>query len=248
LSFRFDVGSNETDKGEPGVELPGSGSLFTRSRDASERRRVRNGIIEARVQIRPRVRLIERWETQSDETTREGLRTEGSGWRLENRLEIRPHGGLLILRAIGADSDNPGADDEERRFSGQWDQAWGRGILTYLSLEAKRIETRDRSVGQLNELWNPEVRVTLRRARWQLDASLGGSLTWNRTKDISPGTTGGWDVTREQSLTAQLSLQPWRILSLKVQYWLTRFENRQDASGKVWEIDHDLRLRFQIRA
>jgi hypothetical protein len=103
-------------------------------------------------------------------------------------------------------------------------------------------------VGQLNELWNPEVRVTLRRARWQLDASLGGSLTWNRTKDVSSGATGGWDVTREQSLTAQLSLQPWRILSLKVQYWLNRSESGQDASGKVWEIDHDLRLRFQIRA
>ena len=87
---------------------------------------------------------------------------------------------------------------------------------------------------------------------WQIDANLGGSLTWTRMKETSAGASGGWDETRRQSVTASLNVQPVRILSVKLQYDLVRSE--VDAStvgsetGRRWKTDHDLRLRLLIRA
>ncbi len=252
VSFRFDLGRNETDNGEPGVSLPGAASLWVGPAEASQSRRARNGAVEARMQVGGRIRLIERVEIDSDRTTREGLISEGESWRLENRLEIRPDGGLLILRAIGAESQRGFHDGTERRLSGQWDQTWGRGWLTYVSLETHRTETRDRGLGDREDLWAPQARVTWRRDLWQLDASLGGSLTWVRTQDTSVGASRCWAERRRQSVTATLSARPLRLLSVKVQFGLNRSEVEPQtiATGtrSRWETDPDLRLRLQIRA
>jgi hypothetical protein len=252
LSLQIDVGGSESEDGEPGIDLPGAASLWTRTSSTSRNQRARNMTLESRVQLFAWMRWVERWEHRSDETSREGLRNEGSRDRLENRLEIRPSGGLLTLRAIGTNEEKEGDESEkERHFSGQWDQTWGRGFLTYLSLDTYRTELRNRALGDLTYLWNPQARVTWRRTRWQLDANLGGSLAWTRTKDTSVGVAGTWEVVRRQSINASLSARPVRVLTVKLQYDLSRSERdaeaRASGSGRRWEIDHDLRLRLLVR-
>jgi hypothetical protein len=251
LSFRFDVGRNETERGEPGVPLPDAGSLFRESRDASQRTRSRNGIIEARIQLLSWLRIVERWESETDRRDREGLASEGTRSRLENRVELRPTGGTVVLRAIGMNSDEAGTDVGERRFSGQWDQTWGRGWLTFLSLDAERTESRNRNVGDLRHLWNPLAQITWRRTRWQLDATLGGSLTWERSEDVSVGATESVKKTRRQALTTSLSVRPLPVATLKLEYGLNRNEvgpaTENPAPAPGWETSHDLRLRLQFR-
>jgi hypothetical protein len=250
VSFRIDLGSNESEDGEPGDRLPGASSLFRDADDASRSQKGRSNTIEARIQILSWMRLVERWEHESDRAAQSGLSSETLHDRLENRLEIRPRGGLMILRGIGADRRNRGAETQKtRRFSGQWDQTWGRGWLSYLSLDAQRTETRDRALGELRHIWNPQGRLTWRRAFWQIDANLGGSLTWTRTKDTSVGANRDWSVLRKQSLNTTLSLKPIRVLSVRIQYGFGRSEVAKDPEGGTkWIADHDLRLRFLVRA
>jgi len=248
LTFRVDLGRSEMEEGEPGLELPGSSSLWSESCEASERQRARNRVFETRIQILSWLRLVERWETESGRFTREDLMTEGGNRRLENRVEVAPPGGLVILRLIGEESDEGTVAGEKRRFSGQWDQTWGGGILTYVSLEAHREESEDRLVGDLEEMWNPQVQITCRRSRWQMDASLAGSLNWTRTKDTSRGSAGDWVQNRNQSLTASLNIHPYKILSLKLEYLVNRSEIPLPAAGGLWETDHDVRVRVQVRA
>jgi len=248
LTFRLDLGRNETERGEPGTELPGSASLWSETSDVSERHRGRNRIYETRLQIFSWLRLVERWETASERFTREGLSTEGDNRRLESRVESSPPGGLVILRWIEEDTEEETVNGETHRFSGQWDQTWGGGILTYVSLEADRAETREAHVGDLTETWNPQAQITWRRSRWQLDASLGGSLQWTRTKDTSPGAPGGWQEDRSQTLSASLNVHPVPILSLKIEYLLNRSESSASTTAGASETDHDIRVRLQLRA
>ncbi|MBU1699938.1 MAG: hypothetical protein KJ970_13970 [Candidatus Eisenbacteria bacterium] len=245
LSFRFDVGTTETEDGEPGVSLPGGGSLFTEASGASQIRRTRSGMGEARVQLLTWMRLVERWEQEKDLNRQEGLATEGTKRQLESRLEMKPSGGNLMLRLIGSTADEGLTQTEtRRRFTGQWDQTWGRGWLTYLSLEAQKVETGDRQLGELTHLYNPTARVTWRRSRWRLDASLSGGVTWTRTKDIFAGAGDDWETLMKQSVTSSLSFHPAQTLAVKIQYVLSRSER----VAEDWETDHDLRIRLQIRA
>jgi len=252
LSFRVDIGANETEKGEPGVAQPGGGSLLSDADAASERRITRSDIFEGRLQILSWMRFVERWERESDRTTREGLAARGLLNRLESRLEMRPTMGFIALRFIGSDADEAGSDIGRLRFLGQWDQRWGRGILTYVSLEAQRTETWDRQVGDLEKLWNPLAQITWRRSRWRLDASVGGSLSWARSEDISSGAGGPGSETKRQSLTTSLSIQPVKILSIKLDYGLSRNKLQSDEAGADpsddWRTEHNFRLRIQIRA
>jgi hypothetical protein len=244
ISFRFDVGNNENEQGEPGIGLPDAGSLWSESADASQRRQTGTRVTEARLQLLSWLRLVERWETESDLFAREALETESETRRLENRLELDPRGGLVILRLIGTTTEEGRAETRKRRFSGQWDQTWGHGIITYVSMEAQRTEMTDRNVGDVTELWNPQAQVTLRRSEWQLDATLAGSLTWNRVKDTSVGSMVDWDTIRSQVLTTSLSIHPTKILTVKMEYSV----NRAETSAKLWETNHDLRVRLQLRA
>jgi hypothetical protein len=251
LSLRLDFGGNEFEKGEPGADQPGAASLLKQAEDPSQGRSIRSDIIEARVQILSWMRLVERWETESDRTTREGLSTRGIRRRLESRLEMWPSMGFVALRFIGSDDGDTGFDIGKRRFLGQWDQRWGRGILTYVSLDASRTEAWDRKVGDLEELWNPLAQITWRSPRWQLDASVGGALVWIRSKDMSYGSGGEWTQNKRQSLTTSLSVHPLRILFLKLDYALSRSRLEKDAGPGAldeWETEHNLRLRIQIWA
>lgn len=253
LSFRFDLGGNETEDGEPGIDLPGFGSLWSKPSEVSVSQRTRTGTLESRVQLLAWMRWVERWERESERGNREGLGSKRTRNQLESRLEMRPRAGLLTLRVIGTESVERRIETEKRhRFWGQWDQLWGRGLLTYISLEAERISTRDRKVGDLTHTWNPQARVTYRRTRWHLDTSLGGSLTWTRTKDSSVGAVSGWDELRRQSVTVSLSVRPIKIATFKLQYDFCRSETGPDLAGsstkRGWKSDHDLRLRLLIRA
>ena len=249
LSFRLDAGSNETESGEPGIALPGASSLFREVDPISLRLKNRNNVVEGRAQLLPWMRLVERWEMERKLTSREGMKTEGETNRLENRLEMTPRGGLVILRAIGRDREEGSSSVKERRVLTQWDQTWGYGFLTYLSVEAKRTEAMDRDVGDLAHLWNPQTQITWRRSRWQLDASLGGSLSWERTRDISIGAADGWHETRRQTVSAALSAHPFSIMSTKLEYSLSRSVIPESgAGGSSRETDHDIRIRIQIRA
>ena len=251
LSLRFDLADNDRENGEPGIRLPGRSSLWSPVSDLSRRHRTRNGVMEARIQALSWLRIIERWETDSDRITHEELGIESKGRRLENRVEINPRGGLLTLRGIGYDTEEGTADRHERRFSGQWDQTWGNGILTFCSLDAKRIETSDRKKGDITWQWNPQAQVTWRRSRWHMDATLGGALSWTRTRDRSPGESGTWSEERRQTLSASLNMHPASIFTLKVEYGLHRLMdeiNSAPDSNAAWKTSHDLRIRLQIQA
>ncbi|MBD3334086.1 MAG: hypothetical protein GF355_01055, partial [Candidatus Eisenbacteria bacterium] len=175
VSFRFDFSQDAREDGEPGVKLPATSGLWRRAESFARHQRTRSGIGEARVQLAPWLRLVERLERERDRTNREGLTTEAERWQWENRFEIRSRGGLVTLRFIGSESeDDPGPYALERRFSGQWDQIWGGGFLTYLSLEAERNEERLRHVGAETHFWNPQLQLTWRRPWWRLDATLVG--------------------------------------------------------------------------
>jgi hypothetical protein len=223
LSFRFDLIRSETDDGEPGTPLPDAGSLMSPVSDPTMQTRSGNGVVEGRYQINTWARLIERWDEESQRAAREGLETHDRRRELESRLEMKPTAGLVTLRGIFSRAETDGAgDDTRRRFHGEWDQTWGGGILTYAAFEGERVEREDWNEGDLTHRLNPQARVTWRRSRWQLDATLGGGLTWTRTKGTSVGTSGGWIESRQQSLNASLSMQPLRLLTLKVDYELAR--------------------------
>jgi len=243
LSLRWDIGVTDNENGEPGIAQPATGNLFGAADAVSRRNRSRSDVFETRVQLFSRVRLIERWQMESGSLVQEGLTTDSDSRQLESRLEIRPRGGLVTVRAIGSDSESFFNRLERRRFFGQWDQTWGGGLLTFVALEAQRNDSWTGQVGQRENLWSPQARITWRRERWQLDANLGGSLTWSSAEDRSPGVTAGSDNSRKQALTATVSVRPQRNFSVKLQYGWSR--SRDD--GAAWITDHDIRLRLQIR-
>jgi hypothetical protein len=251
LSLRLDFGGDNTEKGEPGLSLPGASSLWKSTDQTSLSRSIHNDIVEARVQVVSWMRIVERWERESDRTTREGLSARDRTQRLENRIEMRPSGGVLTFRFITSDMDERGADADKYRLLGQWDQRWGRGILTFMSFETHRTDTWNRRTGERLELWNPLAQITWRRSKWQMDASIGGAMSWSKSADISIGATGDTNETRRQSVTTSLSIHPFKVLSVKLDYALGRSKSESTRSGirirDDWEADHDLRLRLQIR-
>ncbi|MFH1679489.1 MAG: hypothetical protein ABIH26_02450 [Candidatus Eisenbacteria bacterium] len=252
LSFRVDLGNDDDEQGEPGSSAPGARGLWRETAGSAERRRSRSEAYEMRVQLVSWLRLVERWETESDRTTREGLSTEGTERRIESRFEIRPSRGLVTVRLIGDDADRGTERTDRRRFSGLWEQVWGGGFLTYLSLEAQRTENRDRRLGDRIDTWNPLGQITLRRALWRLDATLGGSLSWTRSEDLSGGASADRAESRRQTVSVSVSAHPHRVLTVKLDYSLGRSEAdvdaRPEARSDGWSTEHDFRIRVQLRA
>jgi hypothetical protein len=253
ISFRMDLSNTETEKDEPGGDLPGAGSLLKVVSGASQQSQARSGVFEARLQILSWLRLVERWEQVSTELVREGLAGEGRDRSLESRLEMHPQGGLLTLRVTTEESEE-GETESTRllRFHGDWDQTWGHGILTYLSLQARRSKLWDGNVGTRSNLWNPRVRLTLRRDFMRLDASLGISYTVTDSEDISNPATGEKTDGQGLSVTPSISIQPMRILSIKLQYALNHTlpegtPGSGGSDGREWSTSHDLKLRLTIR-
>ncbi|MCK4305723.1 MAG: hypothetical protein KAY24_15905 [Candidatus Eisenbacteria sp.] len=251
LSFRIDLSETQCEQGDPAVGLPGASCLWDDARQISQRRQAHNGVVETRIQILSWMRLVERWEGEFEGLWREGLSHESDGYDLESRLEIKPRRGLLTLRVFNSRSTEEDAETAtRRRFLGDWNQTWSRGILTYLSLDARRGDTKERALSDRSEFWNPQARITLRDPRWQLDTSLGISLSWGRSKDTSPGVDHRWTQTSRHALLTSLSFQPVKILNVKLQYVASgsRTELEGSLSSDRWDIDHDLRLRLLIRA
>ncbi|MCP4547608.1 MAG: hypothetical protein GY835_14205 [bacterium] len=246
LALRVDLNNASADDGEPGLAQPGFAGLWTESDPVSRQIRTRNSIFEARVQVLANLRLVERLTLQSSTSEREELRTDGDGWELENRLEVKPDGGQVMVRVFGSRFDEVFTRTEGKRFSGQWDQIWGRGLLTYASLEAFRNESTDRDLGEISRGLTPKVQFTWRYAKWRLDANLGATLSWLDREDTSLGAPGGWLTDRQQTLSFSLDVNPHRILFLKVQYMLGRSQSDLTADS-VWDTNHDLRIRLQIR-
>ncbi len=271
FSFRFDLSRSEADDGETGTPLPGAGSLLRRVSDSSKQMRSDNSVVEGRYQINAWVRLVERWVGESQRAARERLTTHDRRREIESRLELKPKAGLVTLRGVFSRTESDGAaDDARRRFHGEWNQTWGSGILTYAAFEGERTKREEREIGDLTHRLNPQARLTWRRSRWQLDATVGGGLTWIRTKDTSTGATGGWNEARQQSLNASLSMRPATLLTIKVNYELTRSGGGRVsvgdssalavgtaprawvAAGAVssprWRTEQEIRIRLLLRA
>lgn len=247
LSWRLDWLVRGRDDGAPGDPRPGMGCHFSRADGASRHTWNRDGIIEGRLQLLPRLRFIERWREGRSRIERPGSVSETRERQWESRWEIEPRGGLILLRGIHSLRVVPDWSRESGpRFVGQWDQTWGGGFLTYLSLDATRESRREGHLNARREFWNPQARITWRRPHWRKDASLGGGWTWDRTR--GPGVGGGWRESRQQSYDLSISLQPHRILSTKLQYAMVR--SGGDAGpglAAARRTEQELRLRVQLR-
>ena len=251
LSFRIDLSCLADEQGEPGDRLPSASSLFSSVSSAPQQSQSRSRVCEGRWQIRPWLRLVERWERTDSEEAREGLPAEEMRRKLENRLEIRPRGGLLTLRANNEESTSgPLGQSETLRLHGDWDQVWGGGWLTYLSMQSSWTEQRRARVADRCETIHPQARITLRRPFLRLDASLTLSLTLIRIEDISDLPTEQDRNSRNYGISMACSLQPHRVLSVKLQYGLQHSlpEGPTDGStDRDWATSHDLDIRLSVR-
>jgi hypothetical protein len=240
LSLRVDWLVRGNEDGDPGAPLPGAAALWGAPSTASLRQSGRDGVVEARLQARSWLRIVEGWEEKLSEVERAGTGREARDRRWETRLEMQPAGGLLILRGLAGQARVPeGPETRTRQFVGQWDQTWGGGLLTNLALDALRADSRDRLLDSAQEIWNPQGRLTWRRSRWQTDASLGWGLTWDRRRDPATGSR----QERQRSLDVSLSLKPHRVLTFLAQYAV-----RHAGGGGPERTTQDLRLRLQVRA
>jgi hypothetical protein len=235
LSLRADWVVRGNEAGDPGVALPGGSALWRAAADASLRQRARDGVVETRLQALSWLRLVERWEETTSSTRRPGSGRDTRDRSWETRFELQPAGGLLILRGIAGAALVPGwSETRSRRYIGQWDQTWGGGWLTNVTLDALRSDGRAGNLRSEEQLWNPQGRITWRRTRWQTDASIGWNLSWDRRRD--PGAE--WREDRKRSADFTLSLQPHRVVALQGQYAI---------SGGAAETTQELRIRVRVR-
>ncbi len=245
LSFRLDLSRDGSADGEPGIRMPGASSLWSEPARNSRRQNLHNRIVEGRLQITPALRIVERWEDEASRFDREGLANDSDGRRLEHRFELRISGGWINLRAItGRSSGDDLPTTRQERLFGEWEQTWRGGWLTYLALDGERSWDRDRAVEARSQAFGPQARLTWRQARWQTDAGLGASLDWTRTWDASVGATSPWSESRRQTLTTTLSLQPFKLFSIKALYELNR---SRSPSGANWRAGQNLRIRLLVR-
>ncbi len=248
LSFRVELTGNETALGEASDPFPAARTLWMGPADASTRRVGRNAVVESRVQIRPWLRWVEHAERRSEEEIRRPLARRQETRILETRAEAERPGGLVTVRLIGEESSAL-EERRQRRIAGQWDQTWGRGFLTYFACDGKREKTwlGNRS-GRVDQ-WVPELRFTWRRSVWQTDASLGGSVNWRRARDLSTGAAAATETRVERSMIASGSVQPVRVLTLKLRYsWSLVTEEPIGGSSEGRRTDHDVRITLLLRA
>ena len=238
---------HETARGEASDPLPAAHTLWTGPADASIRQVGRNTVVESRVQIRPWLRWVEHGESRSEEETRRPLARRQETRILETRGEAESRGGLVTLRLIGEES-HAVEDGRQRRIAGQWDRTWGRGFLTYLAFDGRRERAWPGNQSGPVDQWVPEVRFTWRRSAWQTDASLGGSVNWRRATDLSTGAVDGTETRVERSVIASGSVQPVRILTLKLRYSWTLVREDPIAGSGGRHTDQDVRITFLLRA
>jgi hypothetical protein len=242
LTLRFDLTGLGAESGAAGEAPPGASSLW-QAADAATRRTSQNRALEARLQLLSWLRWIDRLERERSTTREPEIDEQGERTYLENRIEIRPRGGLLILRASLDDRDTEDrlagallSSRETRRLSTEWNQTWGGGFLSYLTFELRR--TQDAGRLPLHR-WSPQVRGTYRAPWWRIDATLGLSYAY---EELFLTRAGVGEVRGEQrsfGVNAILGLQPVRILTLKLQLQTT-----WPRDGRP---DHDIDARLTIR-
>ncbi len=247
LALRLDLSDGRAHRGEPGDEQPGAGSLFEESLEAPERQWSRSRVLESRLQVVSWLRYVNRLEDDARDRHREALPAAASSRSQENRVELRPRGGLLTMR-VKTQTDESGLawSQESARLLGDWDQTWGGGLLTYGSLELRRTDAGEGRGSARTEAFSPRARVTLRRPWLRLDATLGIAFLLTRTEDRSSPSTGEAAEGRSLAITASGSIQPHQVISLKAQYGFTR-SRPEEAGSRDWANAHDLRLRIAIR-
>jgi hypothetical protein len=247
LSLRFDLTDDRDHRGEPGDEQPDAGSLLNDVSSAPEQGWSRSRILETRLQVVSWLRFINRLEGSDQDIHQEALLATTSSRNQENRFELRPRGGLLTLR-VRTEAEESGLARSQKmaRFQGDWDQTWGRGFLTYGSLELQRTDAGEGLVLKRAETLSPRARVTLRRSFLHLDASLEVAYTLIQTEDRSSPPTGESTDGRSLSLAASCSIQPHQVISLKAQYGFTR-SLPEGTGSRDWSNSQDLRLRIAIR-
>ncbi len=250
LSLQIDFGKNDSEAGHAGEKLPGSNALWQTVSDASEQRDSHFSTIESRLQLRPWLKLVDRLESNTSNWREDTEKTDTRHRLFENRLEIRPRGGLLTIRFLDEKNDekivagsSTGNDSQSetkksRRLSTEWTQAWGKGWQSYTSFEIERSTDHHPLA---THRWTPQIRLTYHHRRWNLNANLGLKYTYQESYDTSTETNPNIrSDSRTTIVTSDLDIRPLRILGLKVQHLL------DCTRGKKW--DHSLNIRIMIRA
>ena len=198
------------------------------------------------------MRLIDHLERNKDEDIKANSSGELRTRLFENRIEIRPRGGLLTLRVVDekkeresqADTLMAATECQTRRFTAEWNQIWGGGWLSYFSFELKR--TQDYQPRPTHR-WSPQIRGTYRQNRWRLDASLGVSYAYEEVYcKIADCTSEYRSHKRTLVLSWTLNIQPLQILTLKMQHTLDI--PHQAPCKEKEQTNHGILLLVTIRA
>ena len=248
LTLRIDLSRSGRDAGESGEALPGSGSFWSTWVAASQREETRFAGIESRLQVLSGLSLVDRLERTDSESSHRDSTDRSTRGLFENRIEIRPEAGLLTVRLLlERKTTDPAADSADatrqrtRRLTTEWDQTWGGGLGSYLAAEVKR--TQDERSLPLHR-WSTQGRLTYRRNRWRLDASLGATGTSEErfVADTGADTGGGERRVEERRLLLDTtwSVQPVRVFIFKLQYQIDCREHQRPNHGI------DLRLSLRL--
>jgi hypothetical protein len=227
FALRLDLTRTGHEAGAAGEPLPGGGSLWRSASRASRHSVSRYDAIEARAQICAWARLIQQVRRERTRGSLADTATTTRNRLAETRLELRPAGGLLTLRAIderddthhraGTAPDSTLEDRRTRRFAAEWSTTWGGGLLTFVALDASR--TRELHALPLDS-YSPQVRVTLRRGQGRFDASFG--TTYRCAEQLIE--RDGRDVRGERrtlDLALTLSARLARLFTLKLTHQAT---------------------------
>jgi hypothetical protein len=227
LSLRYDQNQVGSEDGGPGEPHPDAGSLWRPATALPGQSQARHNAGELRLQIVHWLRLIDRLESDRVRKLdlRDGHRQMTTRvWRFENRFEARPQAGLVIVRYVDRHVRElacwPAGEAGRnvtiaKRATADWNQTWGSGILTYVSLTAER--TRDYRPQPSYRL-TPGARLTYRQSRLRLYTSLGATYA-HKEEDVGDE-WGNYvrNVSRRLTLNLSFDIQFLRIFAVKLRH------------------------------
>jgi hypothetical protein len=242
FTLRMDLTRTGHEAGATGEPPPGGESLWQSASQASRRSSGRDDAFEARAQICAWARFIQQVRRERTRGDLAGTIATTRNRLVESRLELRPTGGLLTLRAIdqrgddhqrtGIAPDSTTKDEHTRRFAAEWSTTWGGGLLTYVAFDASR--TRDLHPLPRHD-YSPQFRITLRRGEGRFDASFGTTYRYAETLIERDGREARGER-RTLDLTLSLSARLVRLFTLKLLHQMT-LERDERAQLRI-----DLRL------
>jgi len=247
LSLRLDASRTEIETGEAGDPLPSGAALWRAADEARGRTEIDYNELEARLQLLSWLRLVDRLRRERTDASAPASDASNRYRLFENRFELRPRGGLIILRtvferreaqAVASDSLTLDQLTRARRFASEWNQTWGGGLLTFLAFELER------TTGSAPEplwSWSPQARVTVHRDRGRFAASLGTTYRYRELYAQSAADPLARPTDRRTlNLSTSLSVRMLRLVTLKLLHQATL------EAGEA--TDHAVDLRLQIRA